>query len=170
MLTEAATPEILTDPRVGPGWLRLLRAVRAAFDISKVVLAALGLILLQTGWGVLDRLFPESPAVGQIPCPARRCITRARGELDSSSWEFVRSTGWRLTEPARILATPLIALFALNKGSGWILARDACGSLGGGRGGYRWCAIAGLRCSRYHGCRDLELSARFDSRFVSPYR
>ena len=51
MLTEAASTEILTDPRVGPGWLRLLRAARAAFDISKVVLAALGLILLQTGWG-----------------------------------------------------------------------------------------------------------------------
>ena len=25
MLTEAATTEIITDPRVGPGWLRLLR-------------------------------------------------------------------------------------------------------------------------------------------------
>ena len=40
MLTEAASTEIITDPRVGPGWLRLLRAARAAFDISKVVLAA----------------------------------------------------------------------------------------------------------------------------------
>ena len=25
MLTEAASTEIITDPRVGPGWLRLLR-------------------------------------------------------------------------------------------------------------------------------------------------
>ena len=31
MLTEAASTEILTDPRVGTGWLRLLRACAGGF-------------------------------------------------------------------------------------------------------------------------------------------
>jgi len=120
MHTEAASTEIITNPTVGPGWLRLLRAARAAFDISKVVLAAVGLILLQTGWGALDRLFPESsavtPALHALPGGAS---AGTPANLDPTSWEFVRSAGWRLTEPARILATPLISLFALSKGSGW---------------------------------------------------
>ena len=84
MLAEAASTEIITDPPVGPGWLRLLRAAGAAFDISKVVLAALGLILLQTGWGALDRLFPESSAVApETPCPARRCDSGRASESGS---------------------------------------------------------------------------------------
>ena len=59
MLTEAASTEIITNPRVGPGWLRLLRAARAAFDLNKVVLAAVGLILLQTGWALWTVCFPK---------------------------------------------------------------------------------------------------------------
>ena len=74
MLTEAASTEILTDPRVGPGWLRLLRAARAAFDISKVVLAALGLILLQTGWALWTVCFRNRRPWRQssMPCQAVR--------------------------------------------------------------------------------------------------
>ncbi|MGB2612146.1 MAG: hypothetical protein WBC80_24490, partial [Isosphaeraceae bacterium] len=98
MLTEAASTEILTDPRVGTGWLRLLRAARAAFDISKVVLAALGLILLQTGWGALDRLFPESSAVApELHALPGGALAGSPANPDPSSWEFVRSAGWRLT-------------------------------------------------------------------------
>jgi len=120
MLTEAASTEIITNPQIGPGWLRLLRAARAAFDISKVVLAAVGLIFLQAGWGALDRLFPESaavaPALHALPGSA---TAGTPATLDLTSWEFVRSAGWRLTEPARILATPLISLFALSRSFGW---------------------------------------------------
>jgi hypothetical protein len=120
MLTEAASTEFISSPQVGPGWFRLLRAARAAFDISKIVLAALGLVLLQSGWAALDRVFPESSAVA----PARQALTYEANAgaptiLDSSSWEFLRSAGWRLTEPARMLATPLTSLFVLSKGVGW---------------------------------------------------
>ncbi len=121
MLPEATSTAITTNPPVGAGWLRLLRAGRAAFDISKIVLAAAGLILLQTGWGALDRLFPESAAVA---APAMHTLpggatAGTAANLDSIAWESVRSAGWRLTEPARILATPLFSLFALGKGSAW---------------------------------------------------
>ena len=48
--------------RVFPG-LRLVGAIRMAFDLRKLVIAALGLALLQLGWSILDRLFPASAAV-----------------------------------------------------------------------------------------------------------
>ena len=48
--------------RVFPG-LRLVGAIRMAFDLRKLIIAALGLALLQLGWSILDRLFPGSAAV-----------------------------------------------------------------------------------------------------------
>ena len=60
----------------------------------------------------------RAPGLHALPGGAR---AGSRANPDPSSWEFVRSAGWRLTEPARILATPLISLFALSKGSGWYL-------------------------------------------------
>ncbi len=120
MLTAAASTETTRNPTVAAGWLRLLCAARAAFDISKIVLAAAGLILLQTGWSALDRLFPESAAVA----PALHALPGGAAEgtpanLDLTSWEFLRLAGWRLTEPARILATPLFSLFAPGRSAAW---------------------------------------------------
>jgi hypothetical protein len=122
MVTAVATTEIVTNPKVGPGWLRLVRAARSAFEIRKVVLAAVGLILLQAGWGMLDRLFPGSSAVA----PELHALPVSAGAgapegMDLTSWNSVRSAGWRLTEPARVFATPLISLFAVGKGPGWFL-------------------------------------------------
>jgi hypothetical protein len=122
MVTEPANPEVFTTQRAGPSWLRLLRAVRLAFDLRKLVLAALGLILLQAGWYVLDRLFPGSPTLtsGLLDsAPGPKAVTGV--SLDRTAWEPVRSAGWRLTEPARMFATPLISLFGLGKGAGWSL-------------------------------------------------
>ena len=48
--------------RVFPGF-RLVGAIRMAFDLRKLIIAALGLALLQLGWSMLDRLFPASAAV-----------------------------------------------------------------------------------------------------------
>src|SRR5271157_4287898 len=171
MHTEAASTEIITNPTVGPGWLRLLRAARAAFDISKVVLAAVGLILLQTGWGALDRLFPESsavtPALHALPGGAS---AGTPANLDPTSWEFVRSAGWRLTEPARILATPLISLFALSKGSGWYVHAALAvlwASIVGGIVGGAIARIALLQVSRMQGTGTLG-AVRFALRFALP--
>ena len=46
------------------GWVfpiqRLLGMIRMAFDLRKLIIAALGLALLQLGWMLLDRVFPGS--------------------------------------------------------------------------------------------------------------
>jgi len=120
MLTAAASTEITVTPTAGAGWLRLLRAARAAFDFSKIVLAAVGLILLQAGWVALDRLFPESSAVAPaLHAEPGGASVGTAVNMDPIPWEFVRSAGWRLTEPARVLATPLFSLLAPGKGPGW---------------------------------------------------
>ena len=40
--------------------LRLVGAIRQAFDLRKLIIAALGLVLLQPGWTLLDRLVPAT--------------------------------------------------------------------------------------------------------------
>lgn len=125
MLTDEASTRTTTNPQIAIGWLRLLRAGRAAFDFSKVALAAVGLIVLQVGWAALDRLFPESSAV----TPAVHVLTvlpgvASAGEaatLDTLSWQFIRSAGWRLIEPVEVFATPLLSLFARGQTAGWYL-------------------------------------------------
>lgn len=171
MLTEATSTDIGTSPQVGPGWFCLLRAARAAFDISKVALAALGLILLQTGWGALDRLFSDSPAVTPaLNAPPVSASVGAPAYLDLTSWEFIRSVGWRLTEPARILATPLTSLFALGKGIGWYvhaaLAVFWVLAVGGIVGG-AITRVALLQVSRMEGSGALG-AVRFALRFSLP--
>ena len=143
MLTEAASTEITTNPEVGPGWFRLLRAARAAFDIRKVVLAALGLVLLQTGWAALDRLFPESSAVA----PALHVLHggASRGRPDDSGLILLGvpplgrlaadRTGTDTLDPFDL---------ALRARQGFWLVRacGAGGSLGLDRGGFVGGAIA----------------------------
>jgi len=95
--------------RLFPG-LRLVGAIRMAFDLRKLVIAALGLALLQLGWAVLDGLFPASAAmtpsisfsVGQI------CI-----DSGDQSWASagLRRAHERLAEPFWNLVSPLMALF-----------------------------------------------------------
>ncbi len=48
--------------RLFPG-LRMVGAIRMAFDLRKMIIAALGLALLQAGWLLLDTIFPGSAAV-----------------------------------------------------------------------------------------------------------
>jgi hypothetical protein len=121
MVEEAINPAVLT-PWSGPSWIRLLRAIRLAFDLKKLVLAALGLIVLQAGWELLDRLFPGSSAVTpDVFDVARNPGTVAGVILDSIVWELIPSAAWRVTEPARMLASPLSSLFSLGKGAWWFL-------------------------------------------------
>ncbi len=122
MVADAASTQTTTSSRVGTGWLRLLRVGRAAFDISKVVLAAVGLIVLQTGWALLDRLFRGSAAV----TPALQVLPGTTSAYKTInvyilSLDFVRSLGWRLIEPVEVFATPLLSLFMPGKGPGWYL-------------------------------------------------
>src|SRR5690242_4409665 len=48
-------------------WLRLFRAPGVSFDFRKVILGAVGLVLLNAGWSLLDGLFPASPDVAPPP-------------------------------------------------------------------------------------------------------
>ncbi len=91
-------------PRLWP-FLRILSAVRMAFDIRKIALATIGLILLWLGWSILDRLFPGSadvtPELGPPPSLGRVILTDVGRNLILG----------RLGEPFRALAQPISALF-----------------------------------------------------------
>jgi hypothetical protein len=96
--------------------LRLIAALRLAFDPRKLVIAALGLILLQLGWSVLARARPASatvtPGVLDLAQPAT-------GGTPGSRWpgDGVTALTFRLTQPVRLLTTPLRAL--LDPASDW---------------------------------------------------
>jgi hypothetical protein len=95
--------------RVFPG-LRLVGAIRMAFDLRKLIIAALGLALLQLGWSILDRVFPGSTAVtpdrlaGGLPMDL---------DFRAETWTSAnfRQAHERLSEPFRNLLSPLSALF-----------------------------------------------------------
>jgi hypothetical protein len=101
--------------RLVPG-LRLIAALRLAFNPWKLVLAALGLLLLQLGWSVLDLALPASAAVTpeafDLAQPAA-----ARADRDSWPRDGVAALTFRLVQPVRFLTTPLAAL--LDPASGW---------------------------------------------------
>jgi hypothetical protein len=95
--------------RLFPG-LRLVGAIRMAFDLRKLIIAALGLALLQLGWSILDRLFPASTAVTPDTYLA---IEPAGLDLSgaSLSWGGLRQFHNRLAEPFHDLLSPLLTLF-----------------------------------------------------------
>jgi hypothetical protein len=47
-------------------WLRLLRAPGAAVDLKRLTIAVVGLVALEAGWGVLDRIIPGIAATSPI--------------------------------------------------------------------------------------------------------
>ena len=102
--------------RLFPG-LRLVGAIRMAFDLRKLVIAALGLALLQLGWSILDRLFPGSTAVTPASSTAGLSI-----ELDFHAETWISASLWQahegLSEPFRNLLSPLSALF--DPRGGWV--------------------------------------------------
>ena len=91
-----------------PG-LRVLSAIRLAFDLRKVLVAALGLFLLEGGWAVLDWILPEC---GRCHSGALLDITERR--LQPASVLLDRKSAWipdrALLEPFRILVAPLLAV------------------------------------------------------------
>jgi hypothetical protein len=119
-------------------WIRLFRAVRIAFDLKKLLLSALGLVLLHVGWEGLGRLFPGVGAISPLADPARVAAAglspydaRSRPIAPapllppglafppdrSSVGADVRSAPWRTTEPVRYLVGPFLAVF--DPGSDW---------------------------------------------------
>ena len=107
--------------RLFPG-LRLVGALRLAFDFRKLIIAALGLALVQLGWSILDRLFPSSAGLTPDLFEASRAAT-----IDPEAFAWTSSTfsaiHARICEPFWILAAPLFVL--LRPGIGWLLMLNA---------------------------------------------
>jgi hypothetical protein len=97
-------------------WVRLFRGVGAAIDAKKLILAVCGLLLFQAGREGLDRLFPrpEPILLPGIQGPPGPWVAADRASVGVD----VRSAPWRLTEPARVLVEPFVAVFALRTGWG----------------------------------------------------
>ena len=81
-------------------WLRLFRVPGIAADPKKLMLAALGLLLMFAGWETLDRVFPASS--GLTPE-----VFEPREGIGPSNF---RTIPWWLTEPARLITAPFFAL------------------------------------------------------------
>jgi hypothetical protein len=95
--------------------LRLVAAIRQAFDLRKLMIAALGLALLQPGWVLLDRLVPT----GADTTPDLFASSDNANSLSEAGfWSPGTLAGLhaRLSEPFRLLATPLLVV--VDPGSG----------------------------------------------------
>ena len=101
---EAGTPAV----PVPSAWARLAGGIGVATDPRKLILAALGLILLMVGWLGLSRLFREPGFGGPILPP--------RPFLGSADWWFLYSAH-AVAEPALGIMRPFLALFATGRGT-----------------------------------------------------
>ena len=97
-------------------WLRLARGPATAFAPSKLILAAMGLLLLGAGWSFLDAAFPGS--AGAVDTDPRRLAEAAllQGQFDLSG--VLRSAPERLLEPGLIVFEPFRRIFATET-TGW---------------------------------------------------
>jgi hypothetical protein len=105
-------------------WLRLVPAVTASLDPKRLLLAALGLILLQLGWAGLDRLLPRTRASTPVP------ITRQLPTEHTDVLDDIRSAPWRLTEPVRALVEPFLGVFSARS-RGWTFLHRLLAALWG---------------------------------------
>ena len=106
--------------------LRLVGAIRQAFDLRKLIIAALGLAILQAGWSGSR---PAGSGGGRHHARRVRACRRTESlsEPDFWSWETVSGLHLRLSEPVRLLATPLFGF--VEPGAGWARMLHAISSL-----------------------------------------
>jgi hypothetical protein len=106
--------------------LRLAGAVRQAFDLRKLLIAALGLVIFQAGALLLNQIAP----VGAVDAfEADDVVRKANGARDGELWSpsTVTQMNLRLSEPVRLLAGPLFAF--VDPGNGWLRMLHAFASL-----------------------------------------
>lgn len=89
-------------------WLRLFRAPGAAADPKRLMLAALGLLLLHQGWAALDRAFPGTGHV----------TPEVLGSWEPLATWPVRpgAVADALAAPFRSVAAPFVSLFTPGRG------------------------------------------------------
>lgn len=91
-------------------WLRLFRAFGLASSTKKLLLAALGLILMQVGWNGIDRLFAQTGP--ERAASAHWSFFQPLGPMFSGSpGGYLYSVALRVTEPVRYLAGPFVNIF-----------------------------------------------------------
>jgi hypothetical protein len=113
---EVSIPDRRSLTRLLPT-LRLVGAIRLAFDLRKLIIAVIGLALLQLGWSLLDRLIPAAAA--NTPDVFESVLKANNAAGPGFGWWY-DETGLRtrVLEPFRILATPLLAL--VQPARGWV--------------------------------------------------
>jgi hypothetical protein len=105
-------------------WLRLIPAFTASIDPKRLILAALGLILLRAGWAGIDRLFPQTEAIAPVS------LTQGRLEGGADVLTDLRLAPWRLTEPVRVLVGPFLRVFSARS-DGWTFLHGLLAALWG---------------------------------------
>lgn len=88
-------------------WTRLLRGPSIALDSRKLILAALGIVLLWLGWNVLDRTFQSTDGLADRIAPAT---------LWDPVHDLVPIQSTRVAEPFFLLIAPFASLLRLGQG------------------------------------------------------
>ncbi len=106
--------------------LRLIGAIRQAFDLRKLIIAGLGLALVQPVWLFLDQLVPATADTTPDLFPS---AAPTPGLSGTALWspETLSGLHYRISEPFRLLATPLLAF--VDPASSWGRTLHALASL-----------------------------------------
>ncbi len=102
-------------PPIGLGLfpvVRLIGAIRLAFNLRKLVIATLGLIVFQIGSSALDTVFPGSSGIAPDVFPSA-----SPGSFLALESTAVRPLLHSISEPIRLLTGPLFAF--TEPGAGW---------------------------------------------------
>ncbi len=97
--------------------LRLVGVLRLALDFRKLIIAALGLTVLQLGWSLLDWLVPGTTDLTLDLFEASRAAS-IQPEDVTWTWPAFSAIHSQISEPFRMLADPILVLFM--PGSGWL--------------------------------------------------
>ena len=97
--------------------MRLLRAVQSSFDLRKAIVAALGLLIFHAGWDLFELAVPAARGIPPHLPGRTSAGAVAAGELEEhADWGRIRTAAWRLTEPIRILVSPMVSFFEPARG------------------------------------------------------
>src|SRR4051812_12315300 len=91
-------------------WLRIARAVPLSFDVRKIVLGTVALILIQAGWSALG-LLTTGDAPNFLDFDGRSADRAAYG---NALGPMFTAALWRVAEPARVLIGPMLQLFSID--------------------------------------------------------
>ena len=88
----------------GGDWLRPIRAVSISFDVRKVALAAVGLLIVQAGWFSLDQMSPRPTAGSSV---FANPPSLERGFAVGSPGLLLGAAAVRVAQPAFVLIASL---------------------------------------------------------------